>query len=86
MDRPGHTAPAAVNVKGGMMPGALFALPCPKCGSAMEIAVRDTVICVDCDRAFLMKFGHLIEISPIDRHRHLTHRRAPRGNRPRLAR
>ena len=65
------------------MPGALFALPCPDCGSAMEIAVRDTVICVECDRAFLVRFGHLIEISRIDGHREREHRRATRANRRR---
>ena len=48
------------------MHGALFALPCPDCGSAMEIDVHGIAWCAPCGRAYLTRFGHLIAISRND--------------------
>ena len=48
------------------MPGALFALPCPECGSPTELVVRDTIVCSRCERSYRVKFGHLLETTRIE--------------------
>jgi hypothetical protein len=45
------------------MHGALFALPCPACGGALEIQVPSVARCRACDRSYHAAFGYLILVS-----------------------
>jgi hypothetical protein len=65
------------------MPGALFALPCQACGSTTDVVVRDTIVCNRCDRSYLVKFGHLIEI--VRRDGRIDHEHGPAQRRSSLA-
>lgn len=43
------------------MPFSVFEVDCPICGGPMEVSA-DQARCLTCDRAYLMRMGHLIPL------------------------